>query len=78
MEFFSAIVVPSPTYHMDACGWYLYDMWVTQKLGFKKSSLSQVYAHGFQPVGDFVNTGFQKSSFSGVYAARFHPAGYWS
>jgi len=30
---------------------------VRQKLGFKKSSLSQVYAPGFQPVGDFVKLG---------------------
>ena len=51
---------------------------LTQKLGFKKSSLSLVYAPRFQPVGDLVRTGVQKLSLSGVYAPRFHPAGYWN
>ena len=36
---------------------------LTQKLGFKKSSLSRVYAPRFQPVGDLVKTGIQKVKF---------------
>ena len=48
---------------------------LTQKLGFKKSSLSRIYAPIFHPVDDWENIGFKKSSLSRVYAPRFHPVG---
>ena len=44
-------------------------------MGFKKSSLSRVYAPRFHPVDDWENIGFKKSSLSQVYAPRFHPVG---
>ena len=50
---------------------------LTQKLGFKKSSLSRIYAPIFPPVDDWENIGFKKSSLSRVYAPRFHPVDKW-
>ena len=50
------------------------DMWVTQKLGFKKLSLSQVYAPRFQPVGDLVKPGIQKVEFKWSLCTQISPS----
>ena len=50
---------------------------LTQKLGFKKLSLSQVYAPRFLLVDDWENIGLKKLSLSQVYAPRFHLVDKW-
>jgi len=52
---------------------------LTQKLGFKKSSLSRVYAPRFQPVGDLVKTGIQKVEFKLSLCTQISPSWWpWS
>jgi len=58
------------------CSWGFVNI-LTQKLGFKKSSLNWVYTPIFHPVDDWENLGFKKSSLSSVYAPRFHPVDKW-
>ena len=58
------------------CCWGFVNI-LTQKLGFKKSSLSRVYAPIFHPVDDLENIGLKKLSLSQVYAPRFHLVDKW-
>jgi len=55
------------------CSWGFVNI-LTQKLGFKKSSLSEVYAPRFQPVGDLVKTGIKKFKFKLSLCTQISPS----
>jgi len=46
-------------------------------MGFKKLSLSRVYAPRFYPVDDWENIGFKKSTLRQVYLPSVHPVSKW-